>query len=218
MSIDYAKARVNMVDCQIRTSDVTDASIISAFMQVPRELFVPDHLKPLAYLDEDLDIGHDRYLAAPAQLARLIQGAQAGPDDIVLDVGCATGYSSAILSHVCSFAVALESNGPFATQAAEHLSTLECDNAVVVEGDLEAGYASEGPFDVILVAGAVETIPESLLGQLREGGRLVSVEGTGNSAMACLWINDDGVVSKRRLFNCALPRLPGFSRPPAFVF
>lgn len=218
MTIDFARARANMVDGQIRTADVTNPPLLAAFLQVPREEFVPDNLKGLAYLDEELAIGGGRCLLAPAHLAKLIQAATVKPDDIVLDIGCGTGYSAAILSLLSASVVALEADAALVATAGETLGRLGYDNAVTVEGALEDGYAAEGPYDIILVPGACETVPETILKQLREGGRLIAVEGSGNSAMACMWVKDDGVVSRRRLFNCAIPLMPGFEKPAEFVF
>lgn len=218
MTLDYGQARLNMVEGQIRTADVTNPPLIAAFREVPRELFVPEEMRKLAYLDEEIAVGNDRFLLAPAPLARLLQAASVQRDDFVLDIGCATGFSAAILSLIADSVVALESDPDLAAVAGETLSQLGFDNAVVVDGALAEGYPSEGPYDVILVSGATETMPKAILAQLREGGRLVAVEGTGNAAMACMWVNDDGVVSRRRLFNCAVPLIPGFEKPPEFVF
>ena len=207
-----------MVDCQIRTSDVTNSAVLSAFLEVPREEFVPDTLKPLAYLDEELPLADGRFVAGPAALARLVQALSLNQSDVVLDVGCGAGYSAGILSRIVASVVALECDSDLAATASRTLSSLGYDNAVVVEGDLVAGYPGEGPYDAILVAGSIAVAPETLLGQLKPGGRMVAVEGAGNAAMAKLWVNDDGDVSARRMFNCSLPPLPGFERKAEFAF
>ena len=218
MTPDYATARQNMVDCQIRTSDVTSAPVIEAFLDVPREAFVPEALKPLAYIDSDLTLKPGRYLTQPASLAKLIQAAAPKPEEVVLLVGCATGYAAAILSTMASSVVALESDGELAAQATAALGELGYGNVAVVEGNLAAGYASEGPYDLILFDGGIGRLPDGIAGQLKEGGRLVAVEGSGNSASARLSVREEGRLSSRHLFNCALAPLPGMQKQPEFEF
>jgi protein-L-isoaspartate(D-aspartate) O-methyltransferase len=217
MASDYSHSRVQMVDCQIRTADVTNPEVIGAFLDVPREEFLPKSQRPLAYIDCHLKTGN-RMMLSPASLSRLLQAAGIGKTDVVLDIACGTGYSTAVISRMCQFVVALESDGELAAIASSNLSRLEYDNAAVVEGPLTEGYPSEGPFDVIFVGGSVGELPQELLSQLKSGGRLMAVAGEGNSAIAQLWINDDGNISARPLFNCAIPPLQGFARKPAFVF
>ncbi len=218
MAIDHDKARRNMVDCQIRTSDVTNLEVLDAFLSVQREQFVPQELRQFAYLDEELALADGRYLIAGAPLARLIQAASIQPFDSVLDVGCATGYSTAIISRLCKHVTGLECSPALASAARATLASTGCSNAAIVEGPLEAGYAASAPYDVVFIGGSVAGLPDTLAGQLKNGGRLVVVEGTGNAAIARLYVNDDGTVSGRRLFNCAIPMLPGFERKPEFVF
>lgn len=223
METDYAQQRVKMVDNQVRTTDVTHPELIAAMLQVPREEFVPARRRGLAYIDEDIEItppdsGTARYLMEPSPFAKLAQLAEVSAGDFVLDVGCGTGYSSAVLSRIASSVIALEADAGLADTAAATLSRLGYDNVVVVVGALEQGYAPEAPYDVIFVGGAVDEVPGALLEQLKDGGRLVAVNGRGNAGVARLWIKDDGVVSDRRGFNLAVRELPGFSRAPAFEF
>ena len=221
---DFALARRNMVDSQIRTKDITDARVIRAFDRVPREAFLPVELAARAYIDEDVRVFDgggeelDRYVMEPVPLAAMMQLADIGADDIVLDVGCATGYSTALLSLLCSSVVALECSGALAERAADALSAGGYDNAAVVTGPLEAGWPAEGPYDVILIGGAVDFVPPALIEQLREGGRLVCVEGEGLTGQAYLHIKRDGVVGRRPAFNAAVEPLPGFQREETFVF
>ena len=222
--IDHEQARINMVDCQIRPNDVTNFAVLEVFGSVPREEFVPARNRDLAYVDEDIAVHADvvgaykRYLMEPMSMARLVQLAAIQKDDIVLDVGCGTGYSTAVLSMLCSSVVAVECDETLAAQAGEHLTELNYDNAVVVTGALEAGYPGEGPYDVIFIGGAIDIVSEELLSQLKDGGRLVTVEGHGNSGSACLYTNSGNQVSGRKAFNCAVKPLPGFESAESFEF
>lgn len=218
MGIDYAKLRTNMVDNQLRTTDVTNHAVLGAMGEVAREAFVPGTLRPLAYIDEDIKLSGGRYVMEPSPFAKLVQLAGIQDGDFVLDVGCANGYSAAVLSRLASSVIALEEDQTLADEATETLNQQGFDNVVVVTGPLAQGYAAEGPYDVIVVEGAVETVPQTLIDQLRDGGRMVVVEGEGNAAAAWLYVRDGDVVSRRRGFNCAVKSLPGFSREAEFVF
>lgn len=224
MAADFALLRKRMVDGQIRTVDVTKLSVLAAFLTVPREKFVPENLKELSYVDEAIPLtsgGVDnmkRYMMKPAALAKLLQAADIKSEDIVLDIGAGTGYSAALLSKLASSVIALEEDEKLATIANENLQNGSYDNVVVVSGLLTKGYPEESPFDVILLEGAVDFIPETLFSQLKEGGRLVAVEGHGNAAVARIYVKEDGVVSARRVFNLAIDSLPGFLKKPEFVF
>lgn len=223
MGTDYQDARQKMVDNQIRTTDVTSHSVLRAFLTVERQDFVPASLKPLAYIDTDLEItsadgSAPRYLMEPSPLAKLLQLAEIKPDHVVLEIGCAEGYAAALLSLLAGSVVAVESDGALADAASTRLSENGYDNVAVVTGDLEAGYASEAPYDVIFFNGAVETVPETITAQLREGGRLVAAVGSGNSAQAHLMVKEGGVVSGRPVFNLSIKPLPGFRKAEEFVF
>lgn len=224
MSTDFSLQRAKMVEGQLRTTDVTNVALLDAMAEIPREEFVPGKRRSLAYIDEDLEIAAAdaerpaRYLMEPSPFARLVQLAEINPGDFVLDIGCATGYSSAVLSRLASSVIALESDPSLADTAAETLSRIGYDNVAVVQGSLQEGFASEAPYDVILVGGAVEEIPDGLFDQLKDGGRLVTVVGHGNAAVARLYLKEDGIVSDRSSFNAAVKPLPGFERAPAFVF
>ncbi|MFC3162723.1 protein-L-isoaspartate O-methyltransferase family protein [Ciceribacter thiooxidans] len=222
--MDFEAARTKMVDNQIRTTDVTSHSVLSAFLTVPREAFVPAELKPLAYIDEDLQIAPardgnpPRYIMEPSPLAKLVQLAAITKDDVVLEIGCGAGYAAAILSQVAGSVVAVECDEALAASATATLSELGHDNVAVVTGDLEQGYAGEGPYDVIFINGAVEEVPEALLAQLHEGGRLVAVVGYGNAARARLFVRAHGVSSFSEYFNTSVKPLPGFRKAAEFVF
>jgi protein-L-isoaspartate(D-aspartate) O-methyltransferase len=220
---DFAVARTKMVDSQLRTESVTDYEILSVMGRIPREPFVPPHQRALAYLDTDIPItsgagGAPRYLMEAAPFARLLQLSEVEKNDVVLDIGCGTGYSAAVIAGLANFVVALESDEGLAAQAKENLAALGVDNAKVVIGPLDAGHPLEGPYDVILLDGAVEMVPAALFGQLKEGGRLAAVVGYGRAATAMLYKKSDHQIGKRTAFNADVRPLPGFRKPEAFVF
>jgi protein-L-isoaspartate(D-aspartate) O-methyltransferase len=218
--IDFAAQRTKMVESQIRTEDVTDRNVIAAMAAVPREKFVPERMAELAYIDQDLAIAGmgmgGRFLMKPATLARLLQAAGVAPTDHVLDVGCGLGYAAAVLARLAASVVALEEDAALSAGARKQLGDLA--NVEVVEGRLEEGHKARAPYDLILVEGAVEVVPEALLGQLGEGGRLVAVVGYGRAASATVFTKADGDVGDRPAFDADVPPLPGFRRPRGFVF
>ena len=219
--IDYADARITMVDTQVRTEGVTDLGIISAMEDVPRERFVPVRARPFAYSDADIAVkedGHPRRLMRPATLARLIQAAELAPTDFVLVVGAATGYAAALIANLATSVIALESDEGLAAEASATLMQLGVGNVAVVTGALEKGYPSEGPYDAILLDGAVEEVPAALFDQLKEDGRLVAVVGYDRAASAMVYTKTDDDVGGRAAFNAFVPALPGFARPRTFVF
>src|SRR6185312_13026628 len=172
---DYAAARRNMVDSQLRTNRITDAGLLAAMGEVPREAFVPPQLAGVAYVDEDISIGQGRYLMEPMVLGRLLQAARIQPSDMVLDIGCATGYSSAIAAKLAATVIALESDSALARAAEGNFAKLRIDNVVVQRDELRVGCPRHAPFDVILIQGSVSEIPAAIAAQLGEGGRLVAV-------------------------------------------
>ncbi|MDH3594605.1 MAG: protein-L-isoaspartate O-methyltransferase [Rhodospirillales bacterium] len=217
--MDYAGARANMVESQLRPNKVSDPQIVAAFESVPRELFVPEVKRGIAYVDKDVSIAEDRYLMEPRVLARLLQAAAVDPGDVVLDIGCGTGYASAILAQLAATVVALESEAGLAEQAGRTLSELGVDNVLVVEGALTEGYAKQAPYDVILVGGSVAEVPQTIYDQLAEGGRLVAVvRDQAGLGRGTLMQRIAGVPSHRVLFDAATPFLPGFTREVGFVF
>ncbi len=217
--IDFAAARRNMVDCQIRTDRVTDPALLAALADIPRERFLDPGQDALAYLDEDLPLGGGRYLTEPRVFARMVQelGIEAG--DVVLDVGCGCGYAGAVLARLASTVVALEADGELAARATRVLAELGVDNVVVVEGPAREGYPRQAPYDVILVDGAVPEIPAGLCDQLAEGGRLCAVvrdgDGPGRAVIAS---RRGAVISRRTVFDAHTRALPGFEAAAGFVF
>ena len=216
--MDFEAARIKMVDNQIRTTDVTDLGILQAFLSVPREEFVAGARQSLAYIDGDLPIGGGRFVMEASPFAKLLQLVQIDGDDRVLDIGCGTGYSAAVISHLAGSVVAVESDAALAATAKATLARLGHDSCRVVEGPLGAGAPDGAPYDVILFEGSVDVIPEAVFAQLAEGGRLVVVEGLGNAAAAMLYLKEEGVVSGRFAFNCSIRPLPGFERTAKFTF
>jgi len=212
---DYAQARRVMVDRQVRPADVTDLRIIAALLEVPREQFVPQGKRDIAYLDMDVPVGAGRALLKPMVFAKLLQAAGIGETDRVLDVGCATGYSSAVLGRLAGSVVALEEDAALAKSAA---AALAGTNVTVATGPLAAGAASDGPYDAILLEGASEVAPDSLIAQLRDGGRLVAVVGSGPMGKATIYRKSGAHATAQPLFDAAAPLLQAFVKPPEFVF
>ena len=218
---DYSQSRRKMVDNQLRTNDVTDHRILDAMEDVQRERFVPASRKAVAYIDEDLQIGSDeggRVLMKPHIFGKMLQLADIRADDIVLIVGAGSGYSAAVIAKLAASVVALEEDEALFGSATESLVELGIENAVVVDGALTEGYASEGPFDGIFVDGAVESLPETLTKQLISAGRLVGIEGQGGAGVARLYQKSGEAVSSRFGFNAAVSLLPGFAKSEEFVF
>jgi protein-L-isoaspartate(D-aspartate) O-methyltransferase len=216
--MDYSRARQHMVDSQVRTNRVTDERLIEAIRTLPRERFVPDRARPRAYLDDDVEIAPGRYLMEPMVTARLIQAAEAKPEDMALVVGAGTGYAAALLARLAHTVVALESEPALAQRASAVLAELAIDNAIVVEGALNAGCAKHAPYNILYLDGAVEQVPSALMSQLAEGGRMVGVLLDRGVGRATLWIKNGNAVSHRMLFDANVGRLPGFAAPARFVF
>jgi protein-L-isoaspartate(D-aspartate) O-methyltransferase len=215
---DFAALRRLMLDSQIKPNKVTDLRVQDALLAVPREIFVPDSLKPVAYVDEDLNLGAGRYLIEPRVFARMLQEAGIAAGDKVLDIGPGSGYTAAVLGHLAGSVIALESAADFAARARDAVAGLGLANVTVVTGDLTKGHAPAGPYDVILIEASVPEVPTALFDQLADGGRLVAVLRNGPIGVATLYTRTGGVIGNRPLFDAATPILPGFERPAAFVF
>jgi protein-L-isoaspartate(D-aspartate) O-methyltransferase len=221
--MDFVLARRMMVDGQVRTRDVFDTNLLAAMGEVPRERFVPPEQAALAYLDRNVPLTAQgsgqapRCLLQPMVLAHLLQAADIAEGESVLVVGCATGYTAAVVARVAGTVVALEEDRTLAATARRVLGDL-APQVKVVEGPLQAGWPEFGPYDVIVIEGAVEVIPPALFGQLKDGGRLVTIDGVRPGAKAAVYCSVKGDVSCRPLIEAAAPLLPGFAKPPAFVF
>ena len=215
----YEAARANMVENQVRPNRVTDRRVLDAMAAVPRERFVPKNYAGIAYVDEAIAVSAGRYLMEPMVLARLLQAAAIDAGDVVLDIGCATGYSTAVLARLADTVVAVESDAALVETAIALMSELDADNTAVVTGALNLGYAKQAPYDVIMLGGAVEEVPRALSDQLGEGGRLAAVITGGNRVgRATLLRRMNGALSSRVLFDASVPLLPGFTVERGFVF
>ena len=215
---DPAVALSHMIDSQLRPNEVNDERIIAAISAVPRDQFVPKIKRTVAYVDEDIEVGEGRFLMEPRVFGRLLTAADVQPSDIVLDIGCATGYSSAVLAHLADAVVAVEENETLAAQAEKKLAEQDIMNVAVVTCTMCEGVAKQGPFDVVFIEGAVEDIPAALVKQLKDGGRLVCVKVEGGVGRAHIVRKSGGNVSEQSLFDADVMMLPGFEAKQKFVF
>jgi protein-L-isoaspartate(D-aspartate) O-methyltransferase len=222
--MDFAQARRNMVDGQVRTFDVSHIPLLAALEDVPRERFVAPGRETLAYSDEALPVSDGaggeerRFMVKPMFLARLVQALAVEAGEKVLDVACGLGYSSAVLARLGAQVVALEASEALAAGARERLGSVGASAVTVVAGPLEGGYPAEAPYDVILINGLVEVSPRGLLNQLADGGRLACIERVGRSGRAMLYIRSGDAFGSRSIFDAAAPALAAFKAEPGFVF
>jgi protein-L-isoaspartate(D-aspartate) O-methyltransferase len=214
--MDFAAARRNMVDSQLRTNRITDEGLLAAMGELPRERFVPAERQPFAYADEDLGIAPGRYLLEPLALARMIQQAEVEPSDVVLDIGSTTGYAAIILARLAGTVFALESDAALVAEAGDHYAELAPDNVVAVSGPLAEGCAEHAPFDVIIIEGAVDGVPDAILAQLGDGGRLVATVVENGVGRVIVTTRSGDHYSHRTVSDSNLPRLSEFERPASF--
>ena len=215
----FDAARTHMIESQIRTNKVTDERVLDAFARIRRELFVPEHLRQVAYIDEDLPLGGGRYVMEPMVAARLLQIAKVERTDTALIVGAGTGYEAALVSCLARNVVALEEDPELARRARAALVDHGIASVSMVEGPAPQGYRPRVPYDVILFGGAVAEVPSEIASQLAEEGRLLAIVKPGNGVgRATLTTRTGGVLARRVIFDAATPLLPGFLPKPAFVF
>lgn len=215
----FAKARHNMVEGQIRPNKVTDPFVIDAFAAIPREMFVPENLRGVAYVGGDIAVGPGRRLMEPMVLARMLQEVRIRPDDVVLDVAAATGYSAAVLSRLAASVIAVEPDPVLAACAVRSLADVGAANVRVVNAPAEKGCATYAPYDAIVINGSVSRIPSELTDQLAQNGRMVvAVLDDDGLGQLRLYLKIGGCVSFRVLFEAKPCLAPGFSVPPDFVF
>lgn len=217
---DFTLARRNMVEGQLRPNRVTNAQLLAVIGALPRERFLPEGLRSVAYSDEDVPLGGGRFLMEPMVLARLIQTLQPRPDDRAMVVASGRGYGAALLARLVNSVVAVESDPLLAAAAEQTAKELGLAGVRQTVGELAAGAAASAPYDVILIEGAVRQIPQAIFDQLAEGGRLATIFAGPEGALgaAQLFMKEGGVTSGRPLFDAGTPALPGFAPPPRFTF
>ena len=214
---DFATRRRMMVDTQVRPSDVTEFPIIEAMLTVPREAFVPRDRIEAAYVSEHVPLGGGRVLLDPRVFAKMLDALDISNDDLVLDVGAGLGYSAAVIARIAEAVVAVEDDDTRASEAQSLLSEHHADNVILHEGPLDAGAAEHGPYDVIIVEGGVETLPETLCDQLKEGGRMAVIFMEVALGTVRVGHKYDGAINWRFAFNGTAPVLPGFTKDEVFA-
>lgn len=215
---DFAQRRRTMVDTQVRPSDVTSFTVIDAMLETPREAFVPDAARDLAYVGGPVALTATRQLMEPRTIAKMLEVLDVTPADLVLEIGPGMGYTTALLARMAEAVVAVEEDPDLARDAEAALSAQEVDNAAVLTGALAEGSARNGPYDAIIAFAGVERMPEAILDQLKEGGRIVALFMDGPLGEVRMGLKTHGIVSWHMEFNAAAPVLPGFARAPSFVF
>jgi len=214
---DFSARRRMMVDTQIRPSDVTKYPIIEAMLAVPREAFVPDAQAEVAYADQNVPLQAGRVVPEPRTLAKILDALDVREDELVLDVGCGLGYSTAVIARLAQMVIGVEEEPHLASEAQDLLSESNADNAIVHQGALSDGAAEHGPYDVIILEGGVETLPEGLLAQLKDGGRIAALFMSGALGEVKIGYKSGDRISWRFDFNAGAPVLPGFAKAPEFA-
>ena len=214
---DFETLRRTMVDTQVRPNDVTEYPIIDAFLRLPRERFVPAGLEPAAYLGENLSLGEGRVMLEPRTLAKMLDALDVRPDDLALVVGAGTGYAAAALARLAAAVVAVEEDPALASEARGALSEIGADTVILEEGPLADGAAAHGPYDVLLIEGGVETVPEALLAQVKEGGRIAALFVAGEFGEVRIGHRRAGGTDWRPAFNAGAPLLHPFRKALSFT-
>lgn len=215
---DFATLRANMVATQVLANGVTEERILKAFGSVPRESFVPAARRAIAYAEAPVEIVPGRFLLSPRCFAKLVELADIRPEETVLDIGCATGYSTHVVAQLAKRVIGLEEDAALVRVASDMQHTLRAANLATVQGSLAQGYRDSAPYDVILIEGGVEAVPPALTAQLANGGRLVAMYRRDAQARAVVLLNEDGRTGQRFDFDDSAALLPGFREPPKFVF
>lgn len=214
---DYATRRTMMVDTQIRPSDVTKFPIISAMLSVPRENFVPRDTRETAYMGDNIGLGGNRTILDPRTFSKMLDALDIQPTDFVLDIGMGLGYSAAVLSQLSEAVVAVEDDQTHFDEATVALSDIGADNVIAHLGALSAGAAEHGPYDVIVIQGAVEHVPDTIVSQLKNGGKIACLFAEGALGTVKIGYKLDGRVDWRASFNAGAPVLDGFQRHRSFA-
>lgn len=215
---DFAAARTTMVDCQVRPSDVTKYPIIEALLTIPREEFVPASKRAVAYVGEHIPLASGRVLLDARTFAKMLDAVNIQPSELVLDIGCGSGYSTAVIARLAEAVVGLEEDADLASDAGDLMGRVSADNAMIFEGPLAEGAAQHGPYDVIVIEGAAEQIPTALIDQLKTGGRIVAIRQETGSGRCKLGYKHGSGVDWRAEFAASAPILPGFAAAPEFQF
>lgn len=217
--MDFAKLRRVMVDSQVRVNDVTSTEVVSAFSTIPREVFVPKGMRASAYAELEIETADERAMWLPRDLGKMLRALEPEAKDVSMVIGAGAGYGAALLGHITDAVIALEDDETLVDAMAERFAAIGMDEAVAVQGELAKGLADQGPFDVILIAGMVEEVPQAWLDQLADGGRLGVVVAAGRSVGAArIYKRAGDTFAYREAFECCPPELPGFAKKAAFVF
>ena len=214
---DYSARRVTMVDTQIRPSDVTKFPIIEAMLNVPRELFMPPDLREAAYSGNNIDLGEGCVMLEPRTLAKMLDVLDIQNDELVLDIGCGYGYSSAVISRLAEAVVAVEQNSGYISEASESLTETGIDNVLVEDRMLGDGASEHGPYDVIIIQGAIERLSDNIKNQLKDGGRICAIFRENALGVVRIGYMKNGDINWRFAFNANAPVLPGFEKPLSFT-
>jgi protein-L-isoaspartate(D-aspartate) O-methyltransferase len=216
---DFAIARARMIASQVRPNGITDGRILQAMAILPREMFVPEARRSIAYVDEDIDIGAGRYLMEPMALAKLVQLAEIDADDHVLHVGCGTGYATALIASLCHSVIGIDEDEALVETASANMARLGVANVTIHKAAHASGWSAGQPYDAIMVDGRVPAVPPALLQQLQDGGRLVAVVGDNAVATATVFSCNNGAISSLPAFEASVAQLPGVVvERPGFVF
>lgn len=216
--MDFARARASMVESQIRTADVTDSAVIGAFRTLARERFVPAHLKSLAYGDLELEVAAGRFLMRPRDLAKLVQALAPAKGERALEIAGATGFGAALLAACAGETLTLDPDSQLSFAAGAACEAAGVANVRAVSTEAKSGWAQDAPYDLILVNGAVEIVPEAWLAQLKDGGRLGVIVRDGPAGAARVYTKSKDQAAYRTVFDAAPPVIPGLERPRSFVF
>ena len=216
--MDFAQARTAMVDSQVRPNDVTKYSIIAALQKVEREDFVPESMRMVAYADSPIALDTGRVILDARVFSKMLDALNILPTDFVLDIGCGLGYSTAVIASLSEAVIGVEDDATRVTDATENLMAAQVDNAVILEGELAKGAAKHGPYDVVIIEGAVEQVPANLIKQIKDGGRLAAIFNKNGVGVVRIGIKNGDGISWRDTFNADAPILPGFQSDKGFTF
>jgi protein-L-isoaspartate(D-aspartate) O-methyltransferase len=218
LMVDFNAARTAMVDCQVRPSDVTRYNIIDAMLAVPRENFVPGSARKIAYSGAEIELEDGRVILDPRVLGKMLDAAAIGSSDLVLNISATYGYTTALIARMCSAVIGLEKDASLAEHAARQLAEMEVVNAIIENGPLTEGVPQHGPFDVIFIDGAIEVLPDAVIDQLKEGGKVITLKIEDGVGQCQIGIKSPNGMAWRRVFDATSPLLPGFARKKAFEF